>query len=296
MDTYFSKFPLTSYNGMPVVDITRRAVISNTDLLNPFFYYPVTINNNERTDQISRKYYQDPYQEWVLFLTNQIYDPYDQWYMNNEEFQDYMYQKYTNIPLTTQTVMYYTNNWFLNTDRVSVAYFDALDPSLMKYYQPNLDGFGSVTSYSRIQEDWTINTNHLVSFNFSNTIPQFINNEIVAINYGANLVGSGQVAVCTNNVLNIQHVSGYYLPNGVVNAAAFSILGSQSNALITIPNANAVTILSFDTIPPEEDVFYSPVYVFDYETNMNESNKVLNILVSGYETQVSDALQKALNS
>jgi len=297
MDTFFSKFPLTVYNGQPVVDITRRAVISNTTLLNPFIFYPSTINNSKRSDQLSRDYYNDPYREWLIFMTNQITDPYSQWYMDQAEFNDYMLQKYGSLTLPQQKVKYYTNNWFDNIEEtISVSDYDALSTNLLKYYQPNFDGFGKVISYSRVQVDWTLKTNHLVSFNFSNVIPTFIDDEIVKITYTANNVGSGQVASFGNNFVNIQHVNGYYLPNGSVNAASFSLVGSQSNAVVTIATSNAVIINSYDAVPNNEIIYYDPVTYWQYEDARNENQKVLQVMVNTYVPQVSNELEKVLNS
>ena len=295
-DTYFNKFPLINYNGVPCVDITRRAVISNTTLLNPYIFTPITINNSIRSEQLSRQYYGDPYQEWVIFMTNQITDPYDSWYMDSTQFNDFILQKYGSLTLPQQTIMYYTNNWYDNVETITVSNFDALSTNLQKYYEPTFDGFGQINGYNRIQVDWTTTTNHLVSFNFANTIPTFIDNEIVAINYTANNVGSGQVASFGNNYLNIQHVAGYYLPNGSINAASFSIVGSQSNSTITVANANSVTITSFDALPDNEDIFYDAVTQWDYENNKNESNKVLQMLLPQFVPQVSADLQNVLNS
>ncbi len=293
-DTYFGNhFPLTIYNNRPVIDITRRAAITNSTLLNPFIFYPSTITNNKRSDQLARDFFDDPYQEWVLFLTNNIIDPYEQWYMNTDEFNDFMIQKYGSIPYSQQHIKYYTNNWYNNLTPITVSAYDALSTVELKYYNPNYDVFGMIISYSRVQEDWTLNTNHLVSFVFDVQIPAFVNNEIVTINYG-NTSGSGQVSLCANNILNIQHVSGYYLPNGTVNVASFSITGTQSNSVAQA--ANSVIINSYDSVTADEDSYYDPVYIYDYEFNKNESNKVINVMLKNYVPKLSSQLRTVINS
>lgn len=294
-DTFFAHFPLITYNGQAVVNITERAVIANTTLLNPNLFYPIAIKAGQRSDQLSRQVYTDPYQEWLIFMSNQIIDPYNQWYMDSSQFSDFITQKYGSIPLAQQTIMYYTNNWY-NGSNISVSTFDSLDATLTKYYQPFFDGFGIIIGYYRTPLDWTISTNHLVSFNFTNNIPAFINNEIVTITYTANNIGSGQVASFSNNNLNIQHVSGYYLPNGSINAVSFSILGSQSNALITISTANSMTINSYDSVTAEEDIFYDPVTQWNYEDNKNEGNKILQIMLPQFVPGTSQQLKTVLNS
>ena len=282
------------YNGQPVVDISRRVVVANTTLTNPFIFYPYTISN-ERSDQLARKVYGDPYQEWILFLTNNIVDPYDSWYMNQNEFNDFLIQKYGSIQITQQKIKNYTNNWYNNLNTLGVDAYDALSIDEIKYWQPNYDSFGIISSYSRLQADWTINTNYLVNFNYTNTIPQFINDELVTINYTANNVGYGQVGMSANNTLTIRHVSGHFLPNGAVNTATFSITGSESNSIFTISNSNNLTINSYNSVSNDEIVYYDPVYIYDYENAKNESNKFLNIMLPQYAQELSSNLSSVLN-
>ncbi len=297
MDKYFAKFPTINYNGQNIVDITKRVAVSNTSITNPFLFHPETIQRNERSDQLARKYYGDPYQEWILFLTNNIIDPYDSWYLNSNEFSDYILQKYGSLTLPQQKVKYYLNNWSDYPGAIDLATYDSLDPSILKYYEPLLNGYGSIYAYQRVKEDWVINTNHLVSYNFSNNIPTFIDDEIVNIVFEANATGNAQVVSCTNNILNVQHVIGYYInPSNIVNTVSFSIYGTESNSTIKISSPTDVIINTYDSVSAVEDVYYSPVTYYQYEYNKNESQKVLNILQPSYVPQFSKTLSKELNS
>jgi len=295
-DQYFQRFPKITYSNSTAIDITRRAAISNNTLSNPYLFSPVTIDRGQRSDQLARQYYGDPYQEWLIFLTNNIIDPYSSWYMNPNEFSDYIIQKYGSLTLPQQKVKYYQNNWALYPGAIDLATYLSLDISLLKYYQPLLDGYGNIYAYNRVQEDWLINTNHLVSYTFSNTIPQFIDNEIVNVIFDANSSGNGQVVSCTNNILNIQHVIGYYIPpNNQINAASFSITGTESNSFISVSNNDDIIYNAYDTISAEEDVYYSPITEYAYEYQKNEDNKILQIMQSSYVPQVSKSLSKIIN-
>jgi hypothetical protein len=298
-DNYFTKFPSVNYNGQTVIDITKRAIISSNTYNNPFLFYPISVASGMRTDQIARQYYGDPYQEWLLFLTNQITDPYDSWYMDGDEFNNFLTTKYGSIQISQQKIMYYTNNWY-DDPGISITSFDALPIDALKFYTPVYDGYGNIISYSRIQEDWTLNTNYVVSYQFLNTtIPStFVNDEIVTVTFTANTIGSGQFTYSSSNTINIQHVSGYFQnpANTTVNASSFSLYGTQSGSTVTISNANNLSITVWATAPADAYVYYDPVYYYDYETNKNEANKIINIMQTNYVASTSTQLTKVLNN
>jgi hypothetical protein len=297
MDTYFSKFPTISYNNSTAIDITRRVAVSNNTLLNPYLFSPTTIDKGQRSDQLARQYYSDPYQEWALFLTNNIIDPYSSWYMSQNEFDDFIIQKYGSITLPQQKVKYYKNNWSLYPGAIDLSTYDSLDISLIKYYEPLFDGNGIIYAYVRTQKDWTINTNHLVSYICQNTIPTFVDDEIVNVVFDANSSGNAQVVSCSNNILNIQHVIGYYQPpTGYINANSFSITGTISGSVLTVNSSNSITYNSFNTLSNEEMVYYNPITYYSYEYDLNESNKIINIMQSNYVPTLSKNLAKALLS
>ncbi|MHB8484020.1 MAG: hypothetical protein ACYDBV_15085, partial [Nitrospiria bacterium] len=65
---------------------------------------------------------------------------------------------------------------------------------------------------------------------------------------------------------------------------------------ILLSNTLNVSVQSYDTITPAEDIFYSPVYYYDYEDSKNESNKILNIMQPRLVPSTSRNLQTKLNS
>ena len=68
-DKYFNNFPIITYNSKPAVDITKRVVMLNYALKNPYLFYPYEIIANERPDQFSNRYYEDQYKSWILYLS-----------------------------------------------------------------------------------------------------------------------------------------------------------------------------------------------------------------------------------
>jgi hypothetical protein len=289
----FVNFPTITYNGQTAIDITQSIVmvsnlVSNTQVLTPY-----TMNQSLRSDQLATAIYTDPYLEWMIFLANQQIDGFD-WYMDQNQFYTYLNNKYGDWVLTQQTISYWINNWY-NGDTLTVSAFNALDPSLVKYYEPVFDAGNNILSYNRRQIDWTVSTNHLMQFSFANTvsIPTFTNNEVVNITWTSNNSATGQVCFQSNtqNLLNVQHLNGDFNFANTINAAAFSIVGAQSNARITISNNNQVSTEIFDTVSQLEDVFYDPITIFDDENQKNENRKYITFLPNNYIGQAMSEVQ-----
>ena len=90
MQRYFENFPKIQYSNNSVLDITKRVTILNSVSSNPYAFYPYELEVHERPDQFSGRYYQDPFQSWLLYLSNKIVDPYYEWYLSDDEFNNFI--------------------------------------------------------------------------------------------------------------------------------------------------------------------------------------------------------------
>jgi len=271
IDRYFDKFPKITYSNTQIVDITKRVVALEPMDKNPYVYYPYELNSNERADQLSTRYYEDPYKSWIIYLTNKIVDPYYEWYMYDRQFLDFVVNKYGSYENAVEKITYYRNNWE-ESENITISSFNALLPILKKYWQPNYY-FNTINSYSRKQINLTYNTNKIVSYETSNT--SFTNNEICTIIFNNNNTGRGQILSTSNNKIFIQHTSGVTLSNSTVAITTNSyIYGLESKVNTSFTSSNLVV----QNISDEEEVYYKAVSYIDYETEKNEFNKTLRVL------------------
>ncbi len=97
MSTYFSKFPLIKYNDIFVRDITRRTDFIQENLSDPYLFLPYTVTEGDRPEDIALLYYGSVEYTWLVLLANNINDPYYEWYMPEEQFNQYLIEKYTEI-------------------------------------------------------------------------------------------------------------------------------------------------------------------------------------------------------
>jgi len=94
---YFENFPIIEYQGRRVRDITRRSAFIQTIANNPYVYYPYTVKEGERAEDIAKWYYGSVDYIWLVYLANNIIDPYYEWPMDPKTFNAYLVDKYQDI-------------------------------------------------------------------------------------------------------------------------------------------------------------------------------------------------------
>jgi len=359
--TLFKNFPIISYNGQNVIDLTQNINVVADIVANQAALTPYVINQTIRSDQLARQIYGDAYMDWLIFMTNGMVNPYN-WHMDQNQFYNYIDTKYGDYIETQQKIAYYINNWY-SGGPLTVSAFDALSPNLVKYYEPQYDAGMNIVQYNRKQIDWVVSTNHLVQYCFNTEVPIFIDNEIVNITYNQFANCIGQVCFSSNNQLNIQHVIGAYIPPNSINSnpvnltsedgsssiisedglsqvywdvglvtanlissstsslvsengnliiseddtsqiyldfitnpisSTFSIIGSESNSIIILGSETELNSINiYDTLAPDEDIYYDTVTIFDDENMKNEANKFILYLSNNYTQQISKELSSA---
>lgn len=288
-EKYFEKFPIIEYSNNMVVDITRRTVILEKVSTNPYVFYPYEISNNERPDQLSERYYQDPYKSWILYLTNKITDPYYEWYLDDKEFVEFITLKYGSYYDAQTKIKHYRNNW-ANQEPISPSEFNALAISQKRYWEPVYGAKNVIVSYRRREVDWISSTNKIIQYTVTNA-NNFIKNEIVDIVFSAVNTGRGQVLHNANNRVFVQHVSGNFYTSNTVSISGSSYLyGRESNSNVVFTAVSSCA----NNINAEEEFYWEPVSYLQYETESNEFNKTVRVLDSNFRQTISDNLRDLL--
>jgi len=94
MAKYFQNFPIIDYDGYKVRDITRRSSFTALAANNPSLYLPFTIKEGERAEDVANYYYGSTDYVWLVYMSNNIIDPYHQWPMAEADFNNYLIEKY----------------------------------------------------------------------------------------------------------------------------------------------------------------------------------------------------------
>jgi hypothetical protein len=290
-EKYFIKFPRITYNGVPAIDITKRVNLLNNIRENPFLFYTYDVKEGERPDQVADKYYKDPNMSWLVYLSNQIVDPYYQWHMEYNQHNKFITKKYGSVEIAQQKIAYYRNNW-PEAEEITVSRFASLSMPELKYWDPVYGAGNAVVAYSRKKIDWILNTNKILRYT-TNAGVQFTDDEIVSISLTANTSGSAHVLSSNSTTVEIRHVSGVYDTSETVTLSNIStITGSESEVVGTISD---ITVLS-ESITGSEEVYWEPVYWFDYENEKNAKNRSIRLLDSKFATQTARELKDKMNS
>lgn len=98
--SYFSFFGTLLYNDHLLMDLTKRIV--GIDLDDPrFLYDEYWVQDGERPDSVSNKFYGVPYYHWVILVTNGL--TLKTWPKSDKRFSNYIENKYEGTENLTRT-------------------------------------------------------------------------------------------------------------------------------------------------------------------------------------------------
>lgn len=158
MSNYFSKFPLISYNGVSVRDITKRVNFIQTNLNNPYIFLPYTVKEGEKPEDIAFHYYGTVDATWLVLMANGIVDPYTGWPMAEDVFSNFIIKKYEAL---SNRIGYNVLSWTQDEtrfDNVHSYYKKADDGSNITISPNTFDSLSTDSEYT-VDEDFIITDN-----------------------------------------------------------------------------------------------------------------------------------------
>jgi hypothetical protein len=154
MDAYFQSFPSITYGALSAINIMERTAILNSIFSTVYTFYPYTVKDGMRARTIAERYYGDPNLEWLVYFSNNIIDPYYDWPMDENTFNEYIIQNYGSIEEAQNKIISYRVNWYADDRVLSQSQFDTLQPYERKYWTPVYDSFNKPATYVRKQIDY----------------------------------------------------------------------------------------------------------------------------------------------
>lgn len=104
---YFNNLPTIEYGKKIARNLITRPKIKEFILGNPNVIYDYVIKDGERPDTIANAYYGDSNFVWLIFLANNIVDPYYDWPLTQEQFKDFIIDKYGSVETAKSTIKHY---------------------------------------------------------------------------------------------------------------------------------------------------------------------------------------------
>lgn len=297
---YFDKFPTVSYNGYQATDITVSAKLTNKFTNAPYQFYRTTLNQDIRPEQVAAQYYNDSYMSWMVFYANKIVDPYYDWFLPSEQFNEFLIKKYGSIEYTEKRIFDFRINWETSEDELSPREFqdrfgDYTDPH-SKYWNPiyNTDT-NRVLYYVRKANDARVNTNKIAKVLISNT-GSFAVGDLVDLKTATNgaTVGTAEVLSVNTSTMFIKNVLGSIANN------TYIVQDTDSTVYCQITDFNASQDFTANTwtvtnISDEEYVYWKPYTFFDREDQNNTAKRSIKLVDKSIAGIVADALEKELN-
>jgi hypothetical protein len=281
MYNFIGRFPVISYNGYNINNILVKIAINDLTKKYTTVFYPYVIKEGERPDLIAADYYGDSRYDWLIYICNNIVDPYYQWPLSANEFNNFIVKKYGSYEDANRQIAFWRNNWYKDDSIITSSYFDALPSYAKKYWTPSDSGNSSTTNYVRKKVDLSLETNKIISLSVSNS--SVIESGSLIYQYsGGNLSGSGKVMDSSNNNLVVKDVIGTFIANTIY---------TTSNTVNTVVSSTNTISTS---ISNDEAVYWEYVTNFEYEEELNESRKHIQILDKGFLNVIETQLDQLL--
>jgi hypothetical protein len=286
MAKYFDKFPLVSYSNNVAKNILARVDFASKTRndINANFDY-VLQDGLSRPDMVSQAYYNSPWYDWVLYINNNIMDPYYDYYVSEENLNQYIISKYGSLESARRRIVHYRNNWAIDDGTIDIGVYDNLSGKLKKYYKPNISITNQILNYSRIQEDWIRTTNKVIELTLD---PAYISNYAindVIVQSSTDAEATVKQIVADKNILIIHHVVGEFDTSAVILDINTGPTEQYLDTDGTYKNKKL-----WETITADEAAFWEPVTAYDYETEQNAIKKYITIIKSEYILDIDKML------
>lgn len=145
-NAYFRNIPLVNYNGKYARNLILRAKFINTVISNYYAFYPYVVKDGQTPEQIAHDYYGDCDLDWVVWFSNNVFDPYYEWIMTQDQLDAYINKKYGDFIAAVETVHHYVydtrveasdpNQFYTEEYMMTPETFSFLDPIEKSYWKP----------------------------------------------------------------------------------------------------------------------------------------------------------------
>lgn len=287
MAKYFDKFPLVSYSNNVVKNIIARVNFTSQTKndINASFDF-ILQDGVSRPDMLSQSYYASPFYDWVIYLNNDIIDPYHDYYLSEDDNHKMIIAKYGSLETAHQKILHYRNNWAIDDGTIDSSIYDGLSGKLKKYYKPNINDRNQILNYSRLQEDWIRTTNKTIELTLAGGYVNNYNINDIIEQASTSAAATIKSIDITNNILTVQHVTGEFETSAVI----LSINTGPTEQYLDSDGVYKDRNL-WQNIDDQEANFWEAVSAYDYETEQNVLKRYINIIKSEYLTDIDKLLQ-----
>lgn len=283
---YFGYLPSTFYKGdgadqfIVVKDIITRARILDFIKETPGSLLDYTIRDGERPEQLAHRVYGKSDLHWTILMYNEIHDPYFEWPLSSQELEALVLKKYEGV------------TYFID---YKGAINDSFNPYPSKnfWFEEGLEVTISGVSKTPIIQTWDANFYKIVvpagspTDIIGETITQTRSDGVSVRATIKKVVLDNQYAVHHFEDENTQEIVDHHLID-VTNIGPYNT-GNDNSSFI-----DRYVINNQEVIALEERTIASVTNV-EYETRLNDSKRVIQVMRPEYVTLVTKDMRRIFN-
>lgn len=291
MSGYFKDFNRVFYANTVVTNIFARIKLDDSIIGDASLYYAYEVKEGERPDNIAANYYEDPSLDWLVYYSNKVVDPYFEWPLGVNEFDQFVASKYAptmevnkGVAEAQQKILYYRVNWYADDSVLSPASYDALAAQQKKYWKPVYGQDNNPVSYERKEMDMIADTNKIISLTCT-TSGLFQEEERIQ-QYNANntLIAEGVVSYASSTNIVIKRIQGEFVANNIWTSGVTSGETARVESVTTLETS----------IPAIEFAYWTPVTAYMYEEELNGARKSIYLIDRKYVPTIEKQVRELL--
>jgi len=290
MDNFFKHYPLVQYGNTVAntvaVNIFAKVAFQKSIQQNFEVFHPYTIKEGDRADTIAYLYYGDAGYDWLVYFSNNIVDPYYDWYMDTDSLNRFISDKYGSLTEARRKIKFFRSNYVSDDSMITPAAYAALSSNQKRFWAPVTNLNDNIVRYERKKEDINFETNKIQQLNITlvgNT--SFSNGEFVSQLSSGVTVGTGSVNFSNSSVCIVSNVIGTLSTSNNLKGG-----NSGANASVSLVNTLSTSISS------DIQVYFEGVSFYDYENEINEQKKNIRLIDLSYVTQIEEQFKALLSS
>lgn len=282
---YFDHFTIRRFksaNGKEYLgkDISKRVAVfekikkENIGLVN------YRVQDGQRADQVAWAYYGDDRLAWVVYLVNDIIDPWHDWPLASSELEDHITVKYGSLDRANEKILHWRTNWSEFENTITSTQYQALSGERKDYWKA-VKGYGDdILYYERKKVDRTIITNKTMRINITNPDNYtFTPGDLVKDSLNSSI--NAEVQYVGTGFLIVKNVFGTWSGTGsIVNGSLNEATGATYDSVVVLK----------DNLAGASD-YWEFVTAYQYEVDKNEQKKHIKLLEKNFLPLITDNLR-----
>jgi hypothetical protein len=290
MDNFFKHYPLVQYgntvSNTVAVNILAKIAFQKTIQQNFEVFHPYTIQEGDRADTIAYLYYGDSGYDWLVYYSNNVVDPYYDWYMDGNSLNGFIADKYQSLTNARRKIKFFRSNYVTDDSMISPAAYNALSANQKRFWTPVNGINNNIIRYERKKEEVIFQTNKTQQLNVSlvgNT--SFTADEYVFQQNAGVTVGSATVNFSNSTVCIVSNVIGTL-------STSYNLKGGDSAANATVSVVNTLST----SISSDIQSYFEGVSFFEYEDELNEKKKNIRLIDLSYVQLIEQEFKNLMSS